>query len=193
MENGLVQVAVGGIGSVGAGYQRTYQEEWAWNGKQFTVTQQIVGPPTAVIHFIHDGDDALARGDYGEAISHHQAALEETDLPAGLMLEAEEQGKALARAYARFKLMVAYAASGDHSGAQTHYDLLVAEHPQGTLGSPYALMGQVFRDNLVTDYAPRSACASVVEYAKTDPSLAERLYAGYANPEYEPADLCRLD
>ena len=192
-ENGLVQVAVAGIGSAGAGYQRTYQEDWAWNGKQFTVTQQIVGPPTALIHFIHDGDDALAKGDYGEAIRHHQAALDDTNLPLGLVLETEEHGEAIARAYARFKLVVAYAASGDKRGAQTHYDLLMAAHPQGTPGSPYALMGQVFWDDFLVNDAPRSACAAAVEIAKSDPTLAERLYAGYANPEYEAVDLCQLD
>jgi hypothetical protein len=187
-----ILVAVGGIGSVGAGYQRSYREEWEWDGKQFRMTEQIVGPPTALIHFVHDGDDALAQGDYGMAISHYQSALQDMILPSGLFVETEEQGLALVKAYARFKLIVAYAASGDNRGAQSQHDRLIAEHPDGTPGYPYTLLGQTFWNNFLANGVPVSACAVVVAIAESDPTLAERLYAGYANREYEPADLCQL-
>jgi hypothetical protein len=190
--DGQVLVDVGGIGSVGAGYQRSYGEAWEWDGKLFAVTEQIVGPPTALVHFIHDGDEALTQGDYGGAINHYQGALDRTDLPAGLFLENEEQGSAIVRAYARFKLVVAYAAAGDGRGAQSQYDLLMAEHPEGTPGHPYTLLGRAFWDDFLANEAPRSACAAAVALAESTPTLAEQLYAGYANPEYGPADLCRL-
>ena len=64
--DGRVVVDAGGIGSVGAGYQRSYQEIWEWDGRQFTLTEQVVGPSTALMHYIHDGDAALAQGDYGD-------------------------------------------------------------------------------------------------------------------------------
>ncbi len=193
VEDGRVLVHVGGIGSAGAGYQRSYQEVWEWDGKRFSRTEQIVGPPTALVHYVHEGDDALVRGDYGGAISYYQGALEDIELPSGLLYESEEQGGVTIRAYARFKLVVAYAASGDGRGAQSQYDLLMAEHPPGTPGYPYALMGQAFWSDFLTNDSPRSACAAAVALAENDPSLAERLYAGYANPEYEPVDLCRLE
>ncbi len=192
VEQGQVLVEVGGIGSVGAGYQRSYQEVWNWDGKQFSVSEKIVGPPTALIHYIHDGDEALAQGNYGGALSQYQAALDDTDLPAGLFEESEEQGVVTVKAYARFKSLVAYTASGDARGAQSQFDLLMDEHPEGTPAHGYALLGQAFWDEFLADGRPEVACDAAVTIAESDPSLAERLYAGYANPEYEPADLCRL-
>lgn len=191
--DGQILVDVAGIGSAGAGYQRSYQEIWRWDAVQFANTEQIVGPPTALVHYVHDGDDALVGGDYGEAINHYQTALDDISLPAGLFLETEEQGMAIVRAYARFKLVVAYAASGDRDSAQSQHSLLMAEYPEGTPGSPYALIGQAFWHDFSANGVPRLACAAAVAVAEDDPTLAERLYAGYANPEYEPADLCRLE
>lgn len=189
--DGQIQVDVGGIGSAGAGYQRSYRETWEWDGRQFVATQQLVGPPTALVHYLHDGDDALSRGDYGEAIGRYRAALDDDSLPVGLFLETEELGMVVVSAYARFKLVVTYAASGDGRGAQSQYELLMDEHPDGTLGFPYALMGQAFWIDFVANDSLNSACAVAVGSAESNPILAEQLYAGYANPEYEPADLCR--
>jgi hypothetical protein len=188
---GRIQVDVGGIGSAGAGYQRSYREAWEWDGRQFIVTQQLVGPPTALVHYLHDGDDALSRGDYGEAIGRYRAVFDDDSLPAGLFLETDELGRAVVSAYARFKLVVTYAASGDGRGAQSQYESLMDEHPDGTPGFPYALLGQTFWIDFVANASLSSACAVAVGSAESNPILAEQLYAGYANPEYEPADLCR--
>jgi hypothetical protein len=190
---GRIQVDVGGIGSAGAGYQRSYRETWEWDGRQFVVSEQLVGPPTALVHYLHDGDDALSKGDYGEAIGRYRAALDDGSLPVGLFLETEELGRAVVSAYARFKLVVTYAASGDGRGAQSQYESLMAEHPDGTPGFPYALMGQAFWIDFVANASLSSACAVAVGSAESNPALAEQLYAGYTNPEYEPADLCRVD
>jgi hypothetical protein len=193
VEEGRVVVEVGGAGSAGAGYQRSYREVWEWDGRRYTLTEQVVGPPTALIHYVHDGDEALARGDYGAAMGHYEAVLGETTLPTGLFLESEEQGVATLKAYAQFKLVVAYAASGDGWGGQAQYDTLMAEYPEGTPGYPYALVGQVFWSDFVTSDNPISACAAAVAMAEGDLTLAERLYAGYANREYEAEDLCRVE
>jgi hypothetical protein len=192
VNDGQILVDVGGIGSAGAGYQRTYQEAWSWDGHAFALREQIVGPPTALIHYIHDGDEALALGDYGTAINRYQAALDDDDLPAGLFSVDAAPGEAIVRAYAHFKLVVAYAASGDTRAAQSQYEALITENPEGTVGHPYAQLGQAFWDRLEAGQSAREACAAAVAVAVENPALAENLYAGYANPEYQPADLCRL-
>jgi hypothetical protein len=99
---------------------------------------------------------------------------------------------AVVRAYARFKLVVAFAATGDSGDARSQYDLLLAEHPQDTPGHAYTLLGQTFWDAFAAGETLRSACAAAVTLAESTPTLAEQLYAGYANPAYEPADLCRV-
>jgi hypothetical protein len=190
--DGQIQVHAGGIASAGAGLQRSYDEVWEWDGREFTRTSETVGPPTALIHYVHDGDDALAQGDYAGAIEHYQGALNETSLPSGLPLESEERGTAVVRAYARFKLVVAFAATGDAGDARSQYDLLQAEHPPDTPGHAYTLLGQAFWDAFAAGATPRSACAAAVTLAESTPTLSEQLYAGYANPTYEPADLCRV-
>jgi hypothetical protein len=187
-----ILVDVGGIGSAGAGLQRSYQEIWVWDGKQFALAEQVVGPPTALVHYVHDGDAALTKGDYGGAIGHYEQVLEDASLPVGLFLENEEQAAAVLKAYARFKSNVAYAASGDYRGAQSQFDLLTAEHPQGTPGFPYVFLAQVFGSEFTANYDTAAACAAVTAIAEDDPTFVERLYAGYANPEYEAADLCRV-
>jgi hypothetical protein len=189
---GKILLDVGGIGSAGAGYQRSYQESWAWDGRQFSLVEQITGPPTALVHFVHDGDDALAGGDYGEAIGHYRSIFEDRGLPAGLLLETEESAAVIVRAYARFKLVVTFAASGDGRGAQSQFEQMLDENPDGTPGYAYAHLGQVFWNEFLVSDSARSACAAAVTAAENDPTLSERLYAGYANPDYEPADLCRL-
>jgi hypothetical protein len=192
LSDGRIVVDVGGIGSAGAGYQRSHSETWAWNGRQYALAEEVIGPPVALVHYVHDGDGALVRGDYAGAIEHYQGTLGDVSLPTGLFLESEEQGTAIIKAYARFKSVVAFASAGDEPGARAQKDLLMVEHPEGTPGHPFALLGQAFWDDFVANGIPWSACAAAVVLAESDPTLPERLYAGYANQVYEPADLCRL-
>lgn len=192
VEHGRILVQSGGIGSAGAGVQRGYDEIWSWNGQVFTHTETIIGPPLVLVHYAHDGDESLARGDYVGAIEHYQRAIDDASMSSGLFFESEEQGVPIVRAYARFKLAAAYAAAGDEVDAETQYNLLLVEHPEGTPGYPFASLAQAFWLAFSRDGDPKAACAAAVAVAETDPTPADMLYAGYGNPDYEPADLCRL-
>lgn len=190
--DGQILVDSVGFGSVGAGIQRGHREIWTWNGQQFALTEQLTGPPLALIHYVHDGDAALAEGTYTEAIAHYEAAISTADLPSGLFPDEAGEGTAVVRAYARFKLVVALTAAGDRAGAETHYNLLAAEHPQDTPGHPYLLLAQTYWNDLLAGADPWLACATVVALAQSDPMFTEMLYAGYGNPMYEPEQLCTL-
>jgi hypothetical protein len=187
-----IVVRAGAIASAGAGLQRTYEEVWRLDGQQFSQVERQVGPATARIHYVHDGDAALARGNYGAAVDHFQMGLDDTSLPTGLVWADESVAEIVLEAYARFKLMVAYAASGDMQSAASEYDALVDNHPEETPGYIYAVIGEAFWREFEATGAPRSACQAAVAVAEEKPEAAESLYSGYANPEYEPTDLCRL-
>jgi hypothetical protein len=190
--SGRIVVDVGGIGSAGAGVQRSHTEIWNWDGERFAFGEQITGPPLVLVHFVHDGDAALAQGRYAEAAVQYEQALSTTGMSSGLFSEGEQEGTALVRAYARFKLVVAWAAAGDGVNAETEYNRLGAEHPAGSPGSIYASLGQTFWEEWLASGDPGTACAAVVAVAQGDPAPAELLYAGYGNPEYGPAELCDL-
>jgi hypothetical protein len=190
--DGQIVVDSVGFGSVGAGIQRGQREVWTWNGQQFALTHQSGGPPQALIHYMHDGDAALLVGSHTQAIALYESALTDASLPSGLFPDEGPEAVAVVRAYARFKLLVAWAAAGDQATAGTHHNLLVQEHPQGTPGYPFTLLGQVFWNDLLANGDPRLACAAVIAAAQTDPTPAEVLYAGYGNPEYGPEGLCAL-
>ncbi len=192
LEEGRLLVQAGGIGSVGAGVQRGHSEVWTWNGQTFTQTETLVGPPLILAHYLHDGDELLAQGDYAGAIEAYQQAIDDKTLDSGLFSSSEAEGKAIVRAYARFKLMVAHAAAGDEARAEDYYNLLLQEHPEGTAGYPYVALAQAFRLAYARYGDPVGACEAAVAVAQNDPTPADILYAGYGNPNYVPADLCRL-
>jgi hypothetical protein len=189
--SGVISVDEGGIGSIGAGVQRSREEEWTWNGDVYLFSEEAVGPPLVLIHHAHDGDDALARGDYASAASFFQHVLEDAHMDSGLFLDTEAEGRAVARAYARFKLLVTHAALGGEQ-VEAQYALLESENPAGSPGRPYFRLGEAFLGAYRGDDNPEQGCEAVVAMAESDPAPADMLYAGYANPEYDAARLCDL-
>jgi hypothetical protein len=189
---GQIHVDVGGIGSAGAGIQRSVQEVWTWDGVQYAFSEETVGPPLTLIQYTHDGDDALARGSYAEAIEHYLLALDTVDMDSGLFLGSEEDGLAVIQAYTLFKLVVSHAAAGDVASAETYFDRLLAGHLGGTLGHVYVRLAEAFWNDFMANGDAVRACQEAVAVAEVEPLSTGLLYAGYANPEYTPARLCGM-
>jgi hypothetical protein len=188
---GQVLVDVGGIGSAGAGAQRSYQEVWTWDGGSYALSEAVVGPPVSLIHFVHDGDEALAGGHYLEAIEHYQS-MRASSLSSGLVfLDDVQQELAIVNAYNGFKLAVAHTAAGEASKADREFDRLRSDHPPGTPGQPFLVMADAFWAEFEAAGDAGAAC-SAVAVAEGDGEIADLLYAGYANPEYTPEGLCDL-
>jgi hypothetical protein len=189
---GQVHVDIGGIGSAGAGIQRSHEEVWTWDGGRYVLSEEIIGEPLVLVQYVHDGDEALARGDYAEAIEHYLQALDTVDMDSGLFLGSEEDGLAVIQAYTMFKLVVSHAAAGDVASAETYYERLLADHQGGTLGHVYVQLAEAFWNDFAASGNAATGCQEAVAVAEVEPLSTDLLYAGYANPEYTPARLCEL-
>lgn len=196
-EQGITATA-GWFGSVGAGVAREYSQRWVWAGPVLTISQEILGPPRARIQYLYDGDDALIRRDVATAIGNYQQAIGRTDLPAGI-LGLPISPKELLPAFARFKLMVAYAVAGDDDNLTMVYQELLASVPETSPAYIYVAMAQAFRESYRAGQGARYACAAATAVAAADDSAVRLLYAGYAkfagyaSTRYEnPEDLCQV-
>lgn len=189
---GQIRVHIGGIGSAGAGIQRSHEEVWTWDGKQYTLTEEITGEPLVLVQYVHDADEALARGGFSEAVEHYLVALDGAELESGLFLDSEEDGLAVIQAYALFKLVVSHAAVGDVATAETYYEQLREDHAGGAIGHVYVRLAEAFWTDFEASGNAFEACQEAVAAAEVKEASYDLLYAGYANPEYTPERLCEL-
>lgn len=189
---GRIEARSGMIGSVGAEPQRAYSEVWEWNGSAFTVTQRIWAPPIYRYHALLDGDRALREGNHAVAIAAYRRVVEDETLQGweGPVLGPADERAQLA-AFARWRLLLAYALMGDQAQAQAAYDGLVADYPAGAVGHDMAALADRFwaayQAGQVSD-----GCRAVVATAAEDTAVLDFFNGqyGYANPLWEPADLC---
>jgi hypothetical protein len=198
---GAVIALPGWYGTVGAGIKRHYHQYWmwkTWEGPDLTFVKEVYGLPTARIHYLYDGDDALMRGNLVAAVANYQQALSRTDLPTGLTVYSD-RGEEILPAFARFKLMVAHAVAGDEAGLEEAYQQLQGVVPEESAGYTYVLMAQAFRETYLAGEGLQQACEAATEVAAADSSAVFRLDAGYArfanyaSTRYEEAtDLCRV-
>lgn len=200
VSDGQIMIDIGGGLTVGDGIGRDEKEIWLWHGDVYTFERTILGPPITLVHYLHDGDDALRKGSFEDAVRSYESAITDFNKISGLDLgpepeEAEtEEQKAIevVHAYARLKLMVVSAALGNQADASFHHDTLLLENPNGTSGYPFVPLGKAFWKSYVASSDPRAGCAALVAVAETDPGPASLLFAGWNNREYEPIDLCTL-
>jgi hypothetical protein len=190
--DGLPDIVVdgGGIGSAGAGPQRTYQYIYAWNGLQFALVEQILTSNQHPIHLINDADDLLIAGDYAGAKALYEQSYTDPNLERELW-DAYEGWERDLEAYARYKMIIATVQLGDQAGAQAIHDQLLADYPDTTQpGGVYVEYAQVFWEEYVTS-GVGFACQAVIDQLPEDFSFQTTLNMyGYANTYYEAQDMC---
>ncbi len=186
----------GWFGSSGAGAPREYYQRWYWGPQSLNMVflAEFYGVPNARIQYLHDGDDALMKGNLVAAVSNYRQALDRTDLPPG------NHDAAVLEALARFKLVVAYALTGDEAKLAATYQELLDGVSVGSDERVFVEMAQAFRDEYQVGNDAQSACAAATAVAAAnlsgtvgslDAGWGE--FDGYANTRYkEPADLCRV-
>ena len=184
-----IEITATGIGSVGAGPYRTWSRIWTWDGdaRAFVPGEPVIEAPRFRIHAIHDADDAYLRGDLEAAVELYQFAIDDDALLDWPAAGARRQDLA---AYAAFRRVLAFLATGDELSAQAELDDRLMGRDAST--TAYAELAR----RLLSGYADSrfvQACADVPSFARenTDAVLAP-LDFGYANRTYTAEDICPM-
>lgn len=186
-------VQVGQYGSPGAGPQRNTVETWSWNGSVYTLTRAVVDPPVYRVHALHDADAAFRAGDFATAGALYQRvvsdpALKAWDGPAPLRDEDKVLG-----AFALYRLLELAARQQDGAALAAAYDALKQATPQGSPGELYGALGDTFYAAYTAGGSYGQACDAAVKFAEKTPNIYILLGSqtfGYANYDYQPADMC---
>ena len=179
------------IASVGAGPQRDSINNWDYDPTQgiWRLKGQSLAASPFRIHVVHDADAAMEREEYLIASLLFEQVVEDEGL---LEWASPEQEYANLAAYAYYKRIVSAVFQGDRAGALALYDELEAEYGDKAQYG-YVEMADAFLEDSEL-LGTEGGCTAAREYAASHESLVlEPLGSatyGYANPDYEPADMC---
>jgi len=179
------------IASVGAGPQRDTINIWEYapsSGTWKLVQQNMAASPFRV-HLMHDAEAAMDRGEYLIASLLFQQVIEDENLLEWADPEAEYNNLA---AYAYFKRIVAAVFLGDRGAAEALFDELEETYARSKQYA-YVEMADVFLADSQNS-GLEEGCTSARQYADANQfvvltPLGAEVF-GYANPDFEPADVC---
>ncbi len=184
-----IQLRGGIIGSVGAGPQRSVTTQLQWAGSAFRVTERQ-NEPEYLIHLVNDADEALAGGQYAEAIELFEAVLEDVTLPDWKLEIGETAGTEELHAYSLFRAGLAAARSGNPSGSRAFISRAATEYSNTLHGSGAG----AYLNALDSGQSPNQACTSMEQFLE-QPALGNLINAfwdyGYENPVRTVHTLCR--
>jgi hypothetical protein len=173
-------------GTTAAGPPRSVLDIWDWSGTDYELAQRQPSEVHYRIHAIYEADDLLRAEKFRSAIEAYAAARDDSQL-ISWMVPGEYD---ILRAYAAFRIMIAYARLGN-SRAEDWFNTLQSENPTGTSGNGFAQMGAAFMDNFRATGDVRAACAQALSVAAAQPNVLSPLNSfGYANRTYTLGDLC---
>jgi hypothetical protein len=153
------------------------------------------------IHLLYDADDYLASGDTTSAIETYKAVMSRDDL---LAWQYPDE-RSFLTAFARFRLMVAFARAGDVNGAQNIHDQTLAlflpievipglaspTPDPAQAGRDFASITDLFWQNFAINRDVARACQGVSGYVASHlPMLAPLNSFGYSNRTYTPETVC---
>jgi hypothetical protein len=189
LENDQLLVSSAGVGSVGAGPQRPITTTIAWDGAVITATLISIGPVEYRFHAFVDGDAALRSGYYDDARDAYAKVIQDENLLAwGAFYSADEEQKFLS-ALAYWRLMNLSVIQDDLDIAARYYEDLKLYTPE-TPGYAVLLISEQFWQIIEADKGVYQACDTVQTLPEAIQILEFLNNFGYANPYYEPEDLC---
>ncbi|MFQ5942324.1 MAG: tol-pal system YbgF family protein [Anaerolineales bacterium] len=186
-----------GVASIGAGPYHRRAVTWRWDpfNRRFYAMDFRYLPSRWRIHFVHDGDQSFALGNYELALEYynrviHDGALQ--DWPSSEWNPAYEDSRpGELAAYARFRRILTRLKMGDPESAAVHYQDLIDNHPPGEYGEAFARMGEVFWTEFLASGDFNRACEVAQPFAPLSVSVDfPPLEYGYSNPTYTAAGMC---
>ncbi|MBN1231555.1 MAG: hypothetical protein JXA19_06810 [Anaerolineales bacterium] len=195
--DGIYQLEVSGEGtsSVAAGPPRIHTRIYVFDPVlgMWELSESALGPTEFRIHILHDANSAAQSGDYTVALLMYERVINDDTLLDWFPEEFDYQVESL-KAYARFKLVVDHALSGDLTNAQTVLDGMNTIYPAGSHYYPFAEMAQEFMNQYQIGENKDNACEVVFEYAAVHAveiltPLGQDVF-GYNNPNLTPLDIC---
>jgi len=210
--DGLLELALAngvGRGPDASALERPRTDVWAWDGEAFALDHsRSASPPLFRIQAIWDGDSATQRGDYDAALAFYQQAISDPQLLGWsqdrMASDAVYEGGATPTpdpdehlrlsAYGWYRIMLLHVAGKRLAEAQSAYDTLQGQHPEGSAGRAYAALATVFWEEFNRSQDVAAACDRAAEYA-TDHGdrvlapLGSRFY-GFGQRDYAAEEIC---
>jgi LysM repeat protein len=181
----------GVIGTVAAGPQRPMEATWAsLAGGPYVLVQQSYAASFCLYHHIIDADAAMLSGlhdDYAAASAAYRAAADDPRLVACWIRPNEVDEL---RAYALYRLAMAYAYGDDRAAAEAVVEELASRYPN----DPLAELARLWWTSYRTARDDAAACAVAETFARRNPDTWQRLADyGFANPAFSAEMLCPLE
>ncbi|MFZ1240030.1 MAG: LysM peptidoglycan-binding domain-containing protein [Anaerolineae bacterium] len=173
------------IASVGAGPQRSWNETWSsLAGAPYRLTDLMYDPSTCLYHHLLDANQLMLTGKYAEAAIAYDAMLNDSALEKCGTRDNELDEL---RSFARYRLALAYAYSGEMEKAEVTVVEFLAAEPVNL----YAQVADLWWQAYEKPQDAVAACAAVTAFAKDNPDTWLILFDfGYANPTFSESEVC---
>ncbi len=189
VDSGELVVVSSGVGSVGAGPQRSVTTWMGWTAEIITITNEVPAPPTYRYHAFLDGEVAFAAGDYTTADAAYTRTIDDDSLEPWGAFSGVEAEREWFIALAHWRLMMLEAFQDRSQEAEVHLDYLM-DLDSGSAGYPVVSLAERFWRAYERDGDAAAACEYGVDTPQGQPVLDFLNGFGYANPFYEQHHLC---
>lgn len=173
-------------GNAETGPLRTGYIAWDWDGVAYVRSVVQYDPPRFRVQIVFAGDEAFRRGEMQEAINFYTLAIDRPDLD-----NWQNDDDETLTAYALYRLLLAYAETGDTRLVDTQGRILNT-YPDAAAAPVYVALANAFWEAWNTsENNLRSACLAVqaiIAQRQEAVTLLNRY--GSRNPTYTAGDLC---
>jgi hypothetical protein len=196
---------------------------YVWNGQHFVLLKTEFSPPMYRYQAVQDGDRAMLKKEYENALAFYQEAIFSDKLlgwsqahkersvtlhqfnwdpsiqgtPTPVIPPDDPQEYPNLAAYARYRIMLLHILQGHFPEAQIVYDTLQEKFPEGNDGHGFALVAKAFWDQYQISKNVKESCAKAVSMAYKYKLIMRFLGGDYHNFQqdimYESKDVCPFE